>query len=275
MHYVNKGKGPKGGHYLKCYRSISSKTCSPVAWRYDDFEESFLFFCRELDLSALARETEKKREKASAAEKLQTAQKNLDALIEDRDSIFDLLKKVSLEYVAAKLQDVEEKIEVARGIVIAATDLYNSTDVDFAVDDEQLFSFINAFRSDTALDNLGKRKNLLRKIADSVEYLFLAPAGNGPFEQIAHSALLENAEDEDDRRRIRRYIDGIADVSKEIDGPFFRVGLTGQVNRLVQVSRDDPTQLVALINVENGNTSAYKDGPMPFRFVKDGYVIDG
>jgi DNA invertase Pin-like site-specific DNA recombinase len=41
MHFIDKGKPPKGGLYLRCYRSIMRNGCDAKPVRYDEFEHLF------------------------------------------------------------------------------------------------------------------------------------------------------------------------------------------------------------------------------------------
>jgi hypothetical protein len=52
LHFVNKGKGAKGGTSLVCSRTLKG-LCASASWRYDNFEMMVIRFLDELDLSAL------------------------------------------------------------------------------------------------------------------------------------------------------------------------------------------------------------------------------
>lgn len=53
MHYIDKGKPPKGGQYLHCDASRRLRTCSANAVRYDEFEQLFFREFEELDITRL------------------------------------------------------------------------------------------------------------------------------------------------------------------------------------------------------------------------------
>ncbi len=53
IHYIDKGKPPKGAGYLHCDRARRLKECSAKAIRYDEFEQLFFENFEELDLSEL------------------------------------------------------------------------------------------------------------------------------------------------------------------------------------------------------------------------------
>jgi len=47
--FLNKGKPPKGGKYLKCRNAELKSNCSAPLWKYDQFENSFFEFISEID----------------------------------------------------------------------------------------------------------------------------------------------------------------------------------------------------------------------------------
>ena len=53
MHFINKGKPPKGGKYLVCDASRRLKTCPAKAISYNEFEQLFFDNFEELDISQL------------------------------------------------------------------------------------------------------------------------------------------------------------------------------------------------------------------------------
>lgn len=57
--FRNKGRKPKGGLYLRCQNAILTNGCDRPAWRYEEFEESFIKFVTEIDVSVISAETKK------------------------------------------------------------------------------------------------------------------------------------------------------------------------------------------------------------------------
>lgn len=47
----NKGKPPKGYKYLRCHNSILNNGCRCPAWRYNEFEDAFVAFVREVNFA--------------------------------------------------------------------------------------------------------------------------------------------------------------------------------------------------------------------------------
>ena len=88
VHFLNKGRPPKGAKYLRCYKAEYKNGCDYPAWRYDSFEESFLRFVSEIDLASVTsseRSVTKLKlitqQLLTAEERILRAQAKLDALI--------------------------------------------------------------------------------------------------------------------------------------------------------------------------------------------------
>jgi DNA invertase Pin-like site-specific DNA recombinase len=73
MHYIAKGKPPKGGDYLVCDGARREVTdCERTGWRYDQFEKAFLYYVDRVDLnSILQSDDERATEKRELAESIQ------------------------------------------------------------------------------------------------------------------------------------------------------------------------------------------------------------
>ena len=52
VRYVNKGKKPKGGQYLICSSKHLNAGCECQSWKYQEFEDSFIKFISEVDVSS-------------------------------------------------------------------------------------------------------------------------------------------------------------------------------------------------------------------------------
>ena len=91
MHFVNKGKGPKGGTYLKCSSAIKGKDCCKTAWRYSEFEASFLFFVKELDLRWVIGAKKKASRRELFANRLSGLHLDLEAAVSERERHYNRL----------------------------------------------------------------------------------------------------------------------------------------------------------------------------------------
>jgi len=72
MHFINKGKPPKGGKYLVCDASRRLKTCPAKAISYDEFEQLFFDNFEELDISQLIPGEDETQARINELEKLLT-----------------------------------------------------------------------------------------------------------------------------------------------------------------------------------------------------------
>jgi DNA invertase Pin-like site-specific DNA recombinase len=54
--FRNKGKRPKGGIYLRCTNALLRNGCDRPAWRYEEFEQSFIRFVSEIESSVILSE---------------------------------------------------------------------------------------------------------------------------------------------------------------------------------------------------------------------------
>ena len=113
MRLLYKGDGPKGGTYLKCSNAVMNARCETKGWRYQDFEASFLFFVKEVDLTATLSASNRRSDHVALREKLLSETERRAQLVEKREKAFDLLGQsgVAAEFVAGKLRDLSEAVE--------------------------------------------------------------------------------------------------------------------------------------------------------------------
>lgn len=111
MHYVDKGKPPRGGKYLICDHAKRKIGCKYFAWRYDEFESDiFRFISNEIDVSQLLPDYEQiesevdllQREKSSIQGQLNKVKSEIENLSE---SIATTQDKRIRELLEGKLAD--------------------------------------------------------------------------------------------------------------------------------------------------------------------------
>ncbi len=56
--FLNKGKLPRGGNYLRCVNASSNSSCNAPSWKYDDFEQSFIEWITEVNLDEILNPTD-------------------------------------------------------------------------------------------------------------------------------------------------------------------------------------------------------------------------
>lgn len=111
MHYLNKGKPPKGGAYLVCDAANRKAGCNVALWSYDAFETSFLTFVEELDLEPLAHDgAEAARRRALDAD-IQSLEGRLIELRSRRDRTFEAnVVSGDLAFFADKIREMSATI---------------------------------------------------------------------------------------------------------------------------------------------------------------------
>lgn len=120
MRFENKGSGPKGGTFLVCDKARRGLGCPNLRWRYDDFEASFLFFVKELDLeSLLLRPT--KQEQIGVT--IQVLQGRLAVLREQQEKTYQLFIEDAPpgSFVGRKLAELDQQINDLEAEVERAT----------------------------------------------------------------------------------------------------------------------------------------------------------
>ena len=56
--FLNKGKLPKGGNYLRCVNASSNSLCNAPGWKYESFEQSFIEWITEVNLDEILNPTD-------------------------------------------------------------------------------------------------------------------------------------------------------------------------------------------------------------------------
>ena len=110
MHYVNKGKLPKGGSYLICDNALRGLGCERKAWRYKDFEASFLRFVQELELIHLSRRDEQAEARAAVELQLLALRSEVREIERERDALCNAITQYPTNYLVAKLTGCDATI---------------------------------------------------------------------------------------------------------------------------------------------------------------------
>ncbi len=133
MQFIDKGKGPKGGKYLKCSASIRGMDCVVKGWKYIDFETSFFHFVREINLREIIEGSNKRLEKTRIRQKISELQSQketlesrvdrLENLLIDTDMPNDRLKVkyknslTEIDEIDAQVSALQERLETTKQIV--------------------------------------------------------------------------------------------------------------------------------------------------------------
>lgn len=262
MHYVNRGNGPKGGTYLQCSGSMSGSGCSPIGWRYRDFETSFLFFCTEIDLRSILVETDKRGEVAKVQSKIGEAQGRLSSLEHQRDQIFALLEKLDdTNFVAAKLNAIQVSIDEQTSVVEELKAILVAKRSPVVIDESELIDLVKTLQARDEKTDGKMRETFRKKLISMTEYLRVSPAGRKPFKKAAQKIMLENALDEEDRRRMEAEFSKIDPMMP--DSHYFRVGFVGDIHKIVVVDARSATKFETMVELRNGQASLLESARLP------------
>jgi len=96
MHFIDKGKPPKGGKYLHCDNSRRLKLCSAKAIQYYEFENLFFENFEELEISQLIPSENKSKAKINKLTKLLSSNEfKINEVKEEFQNLFDSLKRTN------------------------------------------------------------------------------------------------------------------------------------------------------------------------------------
>jgi DNA invertase Pin-like site-specific DNA recombinase len=119
MHFINKGKPPKGGKYLVCDASRRLKTCTAKPIRYEEFEQLFFDNFEELDISQLIPGEDETQARINELEKLLTVNRQrlleIDSEVENFSDTIGRTKdsriREQLEKKLSQAFDDKERLE--------------------------------------------------------------------------------------------------------------------------------------------------------------------
>ncbi len=153
MMFKNKGKPPKGYTYLRCHASVTSSACDCPAWRYDEFEKSFLEFVSDISFGHIFSksgagevETVKDQIEAKQAE-LRTHTNGFYNIVETfergnlPDMMLDTLTKRS-SVLAEEIQSAEREISELEMRLVEITQSNQQADQDTLVGLSRMLSEI-------------------------------------------------------------------------------------------------------------------------------------
>ena len=242
MRLINKGKGPKGGTYLKCHKALAGGACSKTSWRYNEFEQSFLFFIREIDLDGIV----------NAAARLDTKknyeriQKGLAAKLQHenlrRERLFDLLgdERQNLSVLKERLVTVEQQIKQIHD-EIASLEPPSGEDSSYKLSSAGLLDLISSIQGDGSLD---RRVKLAAHLKSLIKTISLETEGDGPRRGEIDRWIGE--EDTEFRNRFLKYREEM-DEQFGRTAPSFTVHFVDGRSRLVRVRRGSPTNFIQML----------------------------
>lgn len=249
MHYINKGNGPKGGKYLKCSAAHRGLDCVATSWKYQDFETSFLYFAREVDLTATLNAANETSKRQMIEEKLVVSAENLRQLEFKRGRTFELISEndTPTAFVAEKLEECEEDIQAEQIVQQKLEKLLEEIEKNDVVNPQELLKLI-AELQDNSTGNISKKRRVVaNRLQSIIASLRLAVEGKRPVQKKLEKAL--SAFDDDPKFKADLIANGreTAKITSAYN-PTFTVIFTDKIWRVVRVDKKNPTEFVAIVD---------------------------
>lgn len=255
MRMVDKGQGPKGGRYLKCSAGARGMACTTKAWRYDDFERSFLFLAREVDLGAVMNAEAEDLAAREREQRLSALTEKASSLQLQRERLIELSgdPAVGIEFIRARLATAQAELT-------AATEELDRVKAEMAdavsrpqVEKEDLRRLIERHGSLTGPAAYDHRVLLAARLRSVVKSLVISTEGDRPRLGRTRAILEEDEADPAFAAAVMEHIEQMSESMQRFN-PGFRVTFAGGVTRQATVSADDPMKYVveALIKPDVG-----------------------
>jgi len=184
MHFVNKGKPPKGGSYLLCDNAKRKNGCKYRSWRYDEFEQDVVrFLSVDIDLAQLLPDFEQieseisvlQREKSSIQGQLNKVKSEIENLSDTIASTPDKRIRAQLEgKLADRLDEKErfEKQETEAAIKINDLKKVNGNVQERISNVKELFQVMQDLKDrdeDTLIDIRFRLRQMLRNLIEGIK----------------------------------------------------------------------------------------------------------
>ncbi len=181
MQFINKGKAPKGGTYLRCSNAHRKLGCEMDGlWRYEHFETAFLSFVEKLDLASVISADQSSNRRASAANQITAVEGKLKVVQNERERTFQAYVKLadsSADFLTEKLRAYEIDIRDLKSEKerleqeLAAID---QTALAYYESSDQIAELIEKVRSSQGTDVYGVRARIatrLRSLISDVQLM--------------------------------------------------------------------------------------------------------
>ncbi len=246
MRFVDKGPPPKGGQFLRCTNAERHFGCSASNWRYDHFENVFLYFVHELDLIETLKRADEQSERYTLEQKLVSINENIRGKRELLNTTFDMLQtsNASKDFIQSKIEEISSEIlelENQKGAVEAKLE----KDAALApVDDQQIKSLIKELQDADDGDLERKRRVVANRLQMIIKSLTLAPDG---LRKDAEKLVLSQFGSSE---ALFDFFETGALSGEVSTGMSFSVVLLDGIMRRVTVSRREPLKVIQLIAVD-------------------------
>ena len=245
MRMVDKGRGPKGGRYLKCSAGVRGMGCTKKGWRYDDFERSFLFLAREVDLAGVMNAEAASKAAADLDQRIAAAVEKLARLQTQRERFAELASDptVGIDFIRDKLASVQSDLTETTALLGKLRDEKRAVETPAADPDDikRLIDDLKQMSGPAAYEHRTRLANRLRSIVQS-----LTVAVEGEKQRLAKARQLldDSGTEADFRDQVLARIEEVAKANQSYN-PGFKVTFADGIIRQATVTTSDPMQYVA------------------------------
>lgn len=246
MRMVDKGSGPKGGRYLKCSAGIKGMGCTTKGWRYDDFERSFLYLAREVDLGAVMNAEADDAAARQREERLSALTEKSTSLQLQRERFAELSADpaVGIEFIRSKLAAVESELAKTNLEIETLRAEMDAAESKPALATEDLRQLIEQHGRLAGVEAYDHRVRLAARLRSVVTKLAISTEGDGPRLRKTLATLEQEESDPAFAESVRRHIEDVSAKMQRLN-PAFLVTFAGGVSRQATVCADDPMEYVS------------------------------
>lgn len=245
MHFVNKGKGSKGGTYLKCSSAINGSGCVKTSWRYTDFETSFLYFVRELDLSLAIASAKTKTEKEVLEEQIIAIEQEIKDKSIIRDRMFSLIGDTdsSANYINDKINESTKEIDQLNKNLSKVSQEIQKLPNEDKIDADQLEKAIARIQNTNIAQSYTLRSAVASRLQEIIVDLRLRTEGLAPLNLEAEKILSASKIDKEESNKILAQLNKNNFKNGNFN-PSFKVHLADGTVRQIIIDKKDPKKII-------------------------------
>ncbi|TGU95006.1 recombinase family protein [Mesorhizobium sp. M00.F.Ca.ET.151.01.1.1] len=260
MRFVHKGRPPKGSQALKCTNAVRGLGCESISWRYSDFETSFLYFVKEIDLTATLRAAAENSERASVEQRISALEEKIRQLSAKRERIFELLTEPgsSTAFIKGKLDECEASIAAEEALITQLREQRSIATMLPTISADELRSLIASVQDMSAPGIFERRAAVANRLSILVTSLRIAADGRRPKMKGIRTFLESQELNAEERDRLLEHIERSNEVGQRYNRSF-TVVLADGISRKIVLNNDDPTDFVAEVTVDAAGNPAGTD----------------
>jgi hypothetical protein len=253
MRFLNKGKGPKGGTYLKCSNAVRGVQCVTKAWRYKDFETSFFSFVREFNLKAVLERTSVRTEQATIRTQINIENERLNIIKSEQEKAYQLSinAELSSEFFLIKLEGLSFDIKNIEQKITNLNNELNSLSSSSLSNFEYEDDVINILTEFNNQENIEKRFLVAAKLKEFIKEIRVATDGKKPNFERTKSKVEEGYDNPEEASKIIEILKE-SHFNSTLSNPHFSISFYDGTDRLVIPSPDDATVLLQKAEVKEG-----------------------